>query len=163
MEDWSRRLVAEHQVSVDDLIWPIFVQDGNNQRTAVESMPGVDRLSIDLAVEAAADAADLGIPVIALFPQTDPDLKTPDGAEATNPDNLVCQTVRAIKSQVPNIGVLCDVALDPYTDHGQDGVIINDEICVVAAVGYVGVVVVTHRHGWSAVHLNHIGRVTGDE
>ncbi|TDI59286.1 MAG: porphobilinogen synthase [Alphaproteobacteria bacterium] len=134
MEDWSRRLVAEHGVTVDDLIWPIFVQDGDNTRTAVSSMPGVDRLSIDLAVEAAAGAANLGIPAIALFSHTVPGLKTPDGAEATNPDNLICRTVRAIKDQVPNIGVMCDVALDPYTDHGQDGVIIDDKIANDASV-----------------------------
>jgi porphobilinogen synthase len=128
MAGWSRRLVAENGLSVDDLIWPIFVQDGDNVRTAVSSMPGVDRLSIDLAVDAAARAADLGIPVIALFPQTNPALKSAEGLEATNPDNLICRTVRAIKSQVPDIGVLCDVALDPYTNHGQDGLIIDDEI-----------------------------------
>ena len=128
MADWSRRLVAESTLSVDDLIWPIFVQDGDNTRTEVASMPGVERLTIDLAVEAAAKACDLGIPVIALFPQTDPSLKTEDGREAVNPDNLVCRTVRAIKQQVPDIGVLCDVALDPYTSHGQDGLIVRDEI-----------------------------------
>jgi len=128
MADWSRRLVAESTLSVDDLIWPIFVQDGDNTRTEVASMPGVERLTIDLAVEAAAKACDLGIPVIALFPQTDPSLKTENGREAVNPDNLVCRTVRAIKQQVPDIGVLCDVALDPYTSHGQDGLIVRDEI-----------------------------------
>jgi porphobilinogen synthase len=134
MEDWSRRLVAEHGVTADDLIWPVFVCEGDNTRTAVVSMPGVDRLTVDLAVEAAADAAELGIPVIAVFPQTDPGLKTPDGSEATNPDNLICRTVRAIKEQVPNIGVLCDVALDPYTDHGQDGVIIDGQVANDATV-----------------------------
>ena len=134
MADWSRRLMAENSLTTDDLIWPIFVQDGDNRRTAVPSMPGVDRLSVDLAVEAAAEAALQGIPVIALFPQTNPDLKTPDGREAANPDNLICTTVRAIKSQVPEIGILCDVALDPYTDHGQDGVIINDDIANDATV-----------------------------
>lgn len=128
MANWSRRLVAESTLSVDDLIWPIFVQDGDNTRNEVPSMPGVERLTIDLAVEAAAKACDLGIPVIALFPQTDPSLKTEDGHEAVNPDNLVCRTVRAIKQQVPHIGVLCDVALDPYTSHGQDGLIMRDEI-----------------------------------
>lgn len=128
MANWSRRLVAESTLSVDDLIWPIFVQDGDNTRNEVPSMPGVERLTIDLAVEAAAKACNLGIPVIALFPQTDPSLKTEDGHEAVNPDNLVCRTVRAIKQQVPDIGVLCDVALDPYTSHGQDGLIMRDEI-----------------------------------
>ena len=129
---WARRLVAENTLSANDLIWPVFVQDGDNQRTPVDAMPGVERLSIDLAVEAAAEAAELGIPVIALFPQTDPGLKTSNGEEALNPENLVCRATRAIKKQVPNIGILCDVALDPYTDHGHDGLlrdsqVLNDE------------------------------------
>jgi porphobilinogen synthase len=126
--DWSRRLVAEHTLSASDFIWPIFVVDGVNRRDAVASMPGVERLSVDLAVEAAQDAARLGIPVVALFPYTDVSLKTADGREATNPDNLVCRAVRAIKRAVPQIGVLCDVALDPYTDHGHDGVIVGDYV-----------------------------------
>ena len=126
--DWSRGLVAEHTLSASDFIWPIFVVDGVNRREPVASMPGVERLSVDLAVEAAADAARLGIPVIALFPYTDVSLKTADGREATNPDNLVCRAVRAIKRAVPQIGVLCDVALDPYTDHGHDGVIVGDYV-----------------------------------
>ncbi len=134
MEAWSRRLVAESSVTVDDLIWPVFVQEGDNLQTAVSSMPGVDRLTVDLAVEAASEAAGLGIPVIALFPQTNDELKTTDGAEATNPDNLICRAVRAIKDQVPHIGVLTDVALDPYTDHGQDGVIIDDQVANDATV-----------------------------
>jgi len=128
MQDWSRRLVSENVVTVNDLIWPLFVQEGDKARDAVGSMPGVDRLSIDLAVEAAARAAELGIPVIALFPQTPPELKTADGAEAVNPENLICRTIRAIKAQVPDIGVLCDVALDPYTDHGHDGIIVDDAV-----------------------------------
>ncbi len=128
MNDWSRRLVAENTLSVNDLIWPLFVQDGEDSRDPVASMPGVDRLSIDLVVDAAAQAANLGIPVIALFPQTDNALKTAEGAESANPDNLICRAVRAIKSQVPDIGVMCDVALDPYTDHGHDGVIIGDVV-----------------------------------
>ncbi len=123
--DWTRRLVAENRLSVDDLIWPIFICDGQNVRQPVESMPGVDRLSVDLAVAAAASAADIGIPVIALFPYTDQALKTLDGKEALNPENLVCQTIRAIKTEVPDIGVLCDVALDPYTSHGQDGIVVD--------------------------------------
>ncbi|MBI1180739.1 MAG: porphobilinogen synthase [Alphaproteobacteria bacterium] len=126
--DWSRRLVAENTLSVDDLIWPLFVQEGEGLRDPVPSMPGVQRLSIDMAVDAAAKAANLGIPVIALFPQVEPALKTADGREAVNPDNLVCRTVRAIKDQVPDIGILCDVALDPFTDHGHDGLIINDQV-----------------------------------
>ncbi|MGE0668011.1 MAG: porphobilinogen synthase [Sphingomonadales bacterium] len=126
--EWSHRLVAENVLTVDDLIWPLFVQEGEGLRDPVPSMPGVNRLSIDMAVDAAAKAANLGIPVIALFPQTPIGLKTADGREAVNHDNLVCRTVRAVKAQVPDIGILCDVALDPYTDHGHDGLLINDEI-----------------------------------
>ncbi len=114
------------------MIWPIFIIDGDNQRQPIASMPDVERLSIDLAVEAADHAANLGIPVIALFPNTLPDLRSDDGAEAFNPDNLVCRATRAIKDAVPDIGILCDVALDPYTAHGHDGlldgdIILNDE------------------------------------
>ena len=131
-DDWTRRLVAEHALTVNDLIWPVFVQDGAGRQTPVPSMPGVDRLSVDRVVEAARAAAALGIPVMALFPATDPALKTPDGDEALNPDNLVCRAVRAVKQAVPGIGLLCDVALDPYTSHGQDGLVrdgyvVNDE------------------------------------
>jgi len=129
--DWSRRLVSENQLSVNDLIWPLFVVDGEG-REPVAAMPGVDRLSVDEAVRDAEQAAKLGIPAIALFPYTRAEDRTPDGALATNPDNLVCRTVRAIKKAVPNLGIMCDVALDPYTSHGHDGlmrgdVIINDE------------------------------------
>jgi porphobilinogen synthase len=132
--DWSRKLVAENALSPSDFIWPIFVSDGTKARTPVPSMPGVDRLSVDLVAGAAEEAAKLGIPVIALFPYTDASLKTADGREALNPNNLVCRAVREIKRAVPEVGVLCDVALDPYTDHGHDGVfdpagsyIANDE------------------------------------
>ena len=130
--DWVRRMVAETRLSVDDLIWPIFIRDGENKREPVIAMPGVDRLSIDLAVEAAKKAGDLGIPCMALFPNTQPDKRTADGNEACNPENLVCSATQAIKSAVPDIGILCDVALDPYTDHGHDGLledntILNDE------------------------------------
>ncbi len=129
--DWSRRLVSENQLSVNDLIWPLFVVDGEG-REPVAAMPGVDRLSVDEAVRDAEQAAKLGIPAIALFPYTRTEDRTPDGALATNPDNLVCRTVRAIKKAVPNLGIMCDVALDPYTSHGHDGlmrgdVILNDE------------------------------------
>ncbi|MEQ8745642.1 porphobilinogen synthase [Pyruvatibacter sp.] len=129
---WTRRLVAESSLSADDLIWPIFIIDGENTREPVATMPGVDRLSVDLAVEAAAQAADLDIPVIALFPYTEPGLRDERGSEGLNPENLVCTATRAIKRQVPDIGVLCDVALDPYTSHGHDGLmdgntILNDE------------------------------------
>ena len=130
-QDWSRRLVRETTLTVDDLIWPLFVTAGHGQRVPIASMPGVERLSVDLAVTAAEEARDLGILVIALFPATDPKLKTEDGREALNPDNLVCKAARAIKRAVPGIGILCDVALDPYTTHGHDGLmegtaIVND-------------------------------------
>ena len=123
--DWTRRLVAESTLSAADFIWPLFVVDGEKRRDPVASMPGVDRLSADLVAGAAEEAAKLGIPVVALFPYTDPGLKTPDGREATNPSNLVCRAVREIKRAVPDIGVLCDVALDPYTSHGHDGVLVD--------------------------------------
>jgi porphobilinogen synthase len=134
--DWSRRLVRENTLSVDDLIWPIFVMDGDNMRAPVPSMPGVERLTIDQCVRAAAEAEKLGIPCIAIFPYTDPKLRDEDGTEALNPDNLVCNAVRAIKKAVPNIGIMCDVALDPYTSHGhdglmRDGIILNDETVAV--------------------------------
>jgi porphobilinogen synthase len=131
-EEWSRRLVAETRLSVDDLIWPVFVQEGTNARTPVESMPGVDRLTVDLFVEAAKQARDLGIPAIAIFPETDPAKKTPDAREAYNPDGLVCRAITAAKKHVAGIGVVCDVALDPFNSDGhdgivRDGVILNDE------------------------------------
>jgi len=126
--DWTRRLVAENTLSPADFIWPVFVIEGKNRREAVSSMPGVERLSVDLLASAAKEAAQLGIPVIALFPQTPPSLKTDDGREALNPDNLVCRAVRAIKSAAPQIGVLCDVALDPYTSHGHDGLLRGDYV-----------------------------------
>ena len=126
--DWTRRLIAENTLSPADFIWPVFVIDGENRREAVASMPGVERLSIDLLVTAAKEAHALGIPVIALFPQTPAALKTEDGREATNADNLVCRAVRAIKAVVPEIGVLCDVALDPYTSHGHDGVLRDGDV-----------------------------------
>ena len=128
---WSRRLVAEHTLSAGDLIWPVFVAEGSNRRTAVPSMPGVERLSVDLVVAAAEEAVALGIPAIALFPYTDPDKRTEDGREALNPDNLVCRATRAIRKARLDIGILLDVALDPYTTHGHDGlmeegIILND-------------------------------------
>jgi porphobilinogen synthase len=121
---WSRRLVAEHRLSVDDLIWPLFVQEGKNRREEVSSMPGVERLSVDLLVAEAARAIELGIPALAVFPMTDPARKTPDGTEALNPDNLVCRAVRALKqAHGDQVGIICDVALDPYTSHGHDGLV----------------------------------------
>jgi porphobilinogen synthase len=130
--EWTRRLVAENTLTPADLIWPIFIVDGTNRRESIASMPGVERLTVDLVPTAAEEAAKLGIPVIALFPYTDPAKKTEDGREALNPDNLVCRAARAIKAAKIEIGVLCDVALDPYTSHGhdgliKDGVILNDE------------------------------------
>jgi porphobilinogen synthase len=131
--DWSRRLVQEKAVSVNDLIWPVFITEGTNTRTPISSMPGVERVSVDLIQAEAEKAANLGIPVIALFPYNDPDRRSADAAEALNPQNLMCRGTRAIKNAVPQIGILCDVALDPYTDHGHDGLlsdegtILNDE------------------------------------
>jgi porphobilinogen synthase len=125
---WSRRLVAENALTPADLIWPIFVVEGRGVRQPVDSMPGVNRLSIDLAVEAAHEAASLGIPAIALFPYTDPKLRTDDGREALNPENLVCSATRAIGKAKLDIGVLLDVALDPYTSHGHDGLMQDGEI-----------------------------------
>ncbi len=130
--DWSRRLVREQTLGVDDLIWPVFVREGRGERETVPSMPGVQRLSIDLLVEAAEEAAELGIPALALFPVVDPALKTESAEESFNEDNLVCRAVRALKDAVPELGIVCDVALDPYTSHGQDGLmrdgyVVNDE------------------------------------
>ena len=124
--DWSRRLVAEHILTVDDLIWPIFLIDGDEAKRPVAHMPGVDRLSITEAVRAAVHAAELGIPAIAPFPYVDPDLRDPTGREATQGDNLMCRAIRAIKRQVPHLGLITDVALDPYTSHGHDGVMDAD-------------------------------------
>ena len=123
--DWARRLVSETRLSVDDLIWPLFVLEGENQRQDVTSMPGVERLSVDLVVAAAKEAADLGIPALALFPYTDPRLRSDDAAEAFNPDNLVARATRAVKDAGVDIGVVLDVALDPYTSHGHDGLLVD--------------------------------------
>jgi porphobilinogen synthase len=130
--EWSRRLVRENALTTDDLIWPLFLVDGTRVRAAVDSMPGVERLSVDEAVRAAERAAELTIPCLALFPYTEPGRRDDAGSEALNPDNLVCRAIRAIKNEVPEVGILCDVALDPYTSHGhdgllRDGVILNDE------------------------------------
>jgi len=129
---WARELVRENSLTVSDLIWPIFVIDGKDKTEAVSSMPGVLRYSVDHAVKQATAAAKLGIPLLALFPNTDPALRDEGGTQAFNADNIVCRAVRAIKKEVPEIGVMCDVALDPYTSHGHDGLmrgdtIINDE------------------------------------
>jgi porphobilinogen synthase len=134
--DWARRMVRENTLTTDDLIWPLFVMDGDNKRAAIASMPGVERLSVDQVVREAERAAKLAIPCLALFPYTDPKLRDEDGSEALNPDNLVCRAIRAIKKEVPEVGILCDVALDPFTSHGhdgllRDGVILNDETVAV--------------------------------
>jgi Delta-aminolevulinic acid dehydratase len=126
--EWARRMVRENVLTTDDLIWPLFLIDGHNRREQVASMPGVDRLSVDQAVREAERAMKLTIPCIALFPYTDPSLRDEEGSEATNPDNLVCQAVRAIKKEFPEIGILCDVALDPFTSHGHDGLMDGDKI-----------------------------------
>jgi porphobilinogen synthase len=134
--EWARRMVREHVLTTDDLIWPLFIVDGHDTRLPVASMPGVERLTVDQAVREAERAAGLSIPCLALFPYTDPALRDADGTEALNADNLVCRAIRAIKQAVPEIGILCDVALDPYTNHGhdglmRDGVIVNDETVAV--------------------------------
>jgi porphobilinogen synthase len=134
--EWARRLVRENVLTTNDLIWPMFVVDGSNTRTPVSSMPGVDRLTVDQAVRDAERAMKLDIPCIALFPYTEPSLRDETGSEALNPNNLVCQSVRAIKKEFPDLGVLCDVALDPFTSHGHDGLIedgriLNDETVAV--------------------------------
>jgi porphobilinogen synthase len=134
--EWARRLVREATLTTDDLIWPLFVMDGHNGRQPVPSMPGVERLTVNEAVREAERAAELAIPCIALFPYTDPALRDEQGSEALNPDNLVCRAIRAIKKEVPEVGILCDVALDPFTSHGhdgllRDGVILNDETVAV--------------------------------
>lgn len=134
---FSRALMRENSISSSDLIYPVFILDGQRRREPVPSMPGVDRLSIDLLLPVAEECVALGIPAIALFPVIDPALKTPDGNEALNPDGLLPRAVKALKQAFPQLGILSDVALDPYTSHGQDGVIdehgfvLNDETCAV--------------------------------
>ena len=132
-DSFTRNLVRENSLTVHDLIYPVFIHEGQGLREAVPSMPGVDRLSLDLLLPVAEECVRLGIPVLSLFPSIDPSLKTPDGKEALNPDGLVPRVVRALKKEFPDLGVLTDVALDPYTSHGQDGVldatgyILNDD------------------------------------
>jgi porphobilinogen synthase len=136
-DDFSRRLMREHRLTVDDLIYPVFVLDGSNRREDVSSMPGVQRLSIDLLLPVAERCLAAGIPVMALFPVIDLQLKSADGREATNPDGLVPRAVRELKRRFPELGLLTDVALDPFTTHGQDGLIddtgyiLNDETVAV--------------------------------
>ena len=130
---FSRAMMQENVITASDLIYPVFIQEGQNQRTAVGSLPGVERLSVDLLLPVAEECVALGIPVLALFPVIDPSLKTPDGIEATNPDGLIPRAVSELKKRFPELGILTDVALDPYTSHGQDGVmnadgyVLNDE------------------------------------
>ena len=130
---FTRNLVRENVLTPHDLIYPVFVHEGTNKRVAVPSMPGVDRLSLDLLLPVAEECVKLGIPVLSLFPSIEPELKTPDGKEALNPDGLIPRVVRKLKAEFPDLGVLTDVALDPYTSHGQDGLlddtgyIINDD------------------------------------
>jgi porphobilinogen synthase len=132
-DGWNRRLVAENRVTADDLIWPVFVQEGENARTPVPSLPGVDRLSVDALVAEVGEAKSVGIPLVAIFPVVDPTKKTEEAEEAWNADNLVCRAVAAVKAaHGDEIGVMCDVALDPFTSHGHDGLlrdgyIVNDE------------------------------------
>ena len=126
-ESWSRDLVRENILTPKDLIWPIFINDGNSDED-IPSMPGVKRLCLDSLVTSVSRAKKLGIPVVALFPATPSKLKSPDGEESFNPDNLMCRAVKAIKQEVSDIGVLGDVALDPYTDHGHDGVIRDGDV-----------------------------------
>ena len=132
-DDFSRRMVREHRLAADDFIYPVFVIEGQNQTQAVASMPGVDRLTLDRLLPVAERCLKLGVPALALFPAIEPALKTPDGREATNPRGLIPRIVSALKRSFPELGVMTDVALDPYTSHGQDGVIdesgyiLNDE------------------------------------
>ncbi len=125
---WSRRLFSETRLSASDLIQAIILKDGKNVREPIAAMPGMFRLSPDEAVGAAREARDLGIPALALFPYTDADARTPDGEDALNPDNLMCRAARAIKDAIPEIGLMADIALDPYTDHGHDGLLRDGEI-----------------------------------
>lgn len=130
--DWTRRLVAENRLTVDDLIWPIFVQDGQGLSQSIGSMPGQLRVSLDRLVDHVGQAVELGIPAVAIFPATSPDKKDATGSESANPDNLICQATRILKKAFPDTGLIGDVALDPYTDHGHDGLladgrILNDE------------------------------------
>ncbi|ODP33528.1 porphobilinogen synthase [Pandoraea sp. ISTKB] len=122
-DDFSRRLMRENHLTCDDLIYPVFVLEGEKRRETVDSMPGVERVSVDELLRVADTCVTLGVPVIALFPNIEASLKTPDGIEATNPDGLIPRAVRELKRNFPDLGVLTDVALDPYTSHGQDGVL----------------------------------------
>jgi len=128
LKDFSRKLVSENDLNVNDLIWPLFVTAGSNIKEEISSMPGIYRNSIDELVKEAEEAIKLGIPAIAIFPHIDPSLKNSKGSEAINEDNLVCRSIKSIKKEFPKLGIITDVALDPFTDHGHDGLLINDEI-----------------------------------
>jgi len=128
MKDFSRKLISENILNVNDLIWPLFVTEGSSIKEEINSMPGVYRNSIDELVKEAEVATKLGIPAIAIFPQIDAALKNSKGSEAINEDNLVCRSIKEIKKEFPELGIITDVALDPFTDHGHDGLLINDEI-----------------------------------
>jgi porphobilinogen synthase len=125
---WTRAMVAEHHLTVHDLVWPTFVQEGSNTRTPVGSMPGVDRLTIDLLVDQIREAQQLGIPAVAIFPVVPQEQKSETAEEAFNESNLICRAIRAVKKEVPQIGIIADVALDPYTSHGQDGLVKGDVV-----------------------------------
>jgi porphobilinogen synthase len=125
---WLRDMMQEHHVRASDLIWPVFVTEGTNMRQPVTSMPGAERLSLDLLLDELKRARDLEIKAFALFPVTPPDKKTMDGREAVNPDNLMCRAIQTIKKQLPECGIITDVALDPYTTHGHDGLVENGNI-----------------------------------
>lgn len=127
-EPWLRDMLAEHRLHPSDLILPLFIQEGTNTQTPIPSMPDVSRITLDILVQKAKEARELGIPAIALFPVIDGSLKSPYGDEALFPDNLVCRAIREVKNAVPGIGVITDVALDPYTSHGQDGVVENEKV-----------------------------------
>ncbi|GAA5265685.1 porphobilinogen synthase [Acidiphilium sp. MT5] len=138
VDGWTRRMVAETSLSVDHLIWPIFVRDGGGEPTPVATMPGVTRVGLDRLAAHVAEAVRLGIPAIALFPATPPERKNAEGTEALNPENLICQAARLLKREFPDLGLVGDVALDPYTDHGHDGVlragyVANDESVAILA------------------------------
>jgi porphobilinogen synthase len=128
MKDFSRRLISENVLNVNDLIWPLFVTEGSKIKEEITSMPGIYRNSIDEVIREAEEAVKLGRPAIAIFPQIDIALKNPKGSEAINENNLVCRSIKAIKKEFPELGIITDVALDPFTDHGHDGLLINDEI-----------------------------------
>ena len=128
MKEFSRRMISENSLSVNDLIWPLFICEGNNVSDKINSMPGVFRHSIDNVLKEVETAVKLKIPAIALFPQIESALKDETGSQAIDENNLICRTIKSIKQNFPDLGVICDVALDPFTSHGHDGIIVNDII-----------------------------------